>query len=219
MGLSIVNLVLGTDSGIAGRKVLMTGANGAYGSVMKTRLEALGAEVATAKSGVDFTPGHYEPMREKLQWADLLVLAHGSRTLDCWNANYTTFVDLIETFVAIGRDRPSPPEVWAIGCEAEIFARAGKPQVQDYAKSKRAFMARSRGFNRSSKLIYRHIVPSNFTSSGGRGLMSAETAVAVSLFFLRRGFAYVPVTYTTLALWNYLPFRFGPTKDPQQPAE
>jgi hypothetical protein len=36
--------------------------------------------------------------------------------------------------------------------------------------------------------------------------MSADTATAIALFLIRRGFHYVPVTLTSLAIWNY--FRF-----------
>ena len=42
----------------------------------------------------------------------------------------------------------------------------------------------------------------------GTGI-SARTAVRVSLFFITRGFCYVPVTYTSLAFWNYFKFLDG----------
>jgi hypothetical protein len=40
----------------------------------------------------------------------------------------------------------------------------------------------------------------------GPGLMSASFAAKVTLFLLKRGFKYVPVTYTGIAFINY--FRF-----------
>ena len=55
-------------------------------------------------------------------------------------------------------------------------------------------------------MLYRHIVPSSFTSAMGPGPMSADTAARIALFLIRRGFHYVPVTLTSLAFWNY--FRF-----------
>ena len=73
---------------------------------------------------------------------------------------------------------------------------------------KARFAAKALDYYRSPDLIYRHIVPSAFTSQMGPGLMSAETMVSYALFFIRRGFRYVPVTYTTLAFWNYFRFRF-----------
>jgi hypothetical protein len=39
-------------------------------------------------------------------------------------------------------------------------------------------------------------------------MMSADTAAAIALFFIRRGFRYVPVTFTGLAFWNYFRFVF-----------
>jgi hypothetical protein len=81
-------------------------------------------------------------------------------------------------------------------------------ELKAYSASKRAFALRARDYYRSDALIYRHIVPSSFTSSMGKGAMSAATAVNIALFFIRRGFRYVPVTLTGLAVLNYFRFRF-----------
>ena len=82
----------------------------------------------------------------------------------------------------------------------------GQAELVDYAASKRAFARRALGYHRSGDVLYRHIVPSAFTSAMGPGPMSADTATRIALFFIRRGFSYVPVTLTTMAFWNY--FRF-----------
>lgn len=206
--LSLFDLVMGTACQIEGRRFLVTGASGAFGSALVEKLEKLGASVETAKFGVDYAAGETERMRDKLARADVLVLAHGLKTGDCWNANYVTFVDLIEMFTAMGKGRLVPPEVWGLGSEIELHGDFGLRGLKDYATSKRAFAARALGYSRSKQLIYRHIVPSAFTSRMGPGLISARTAVAISLFFIRRGFTYVPVTYTGLALLNYFRFRF-----------
>ena len=104
------------------------------------------------------------------------------------------------------RQRLTPPEVWALGSEAEFHGDMGLPELKDYAGSKRAFAQQALGYYRSADVLYRHIVPSSFTSAMGPGPMSADMAVGIALFFIRRGFHYVPVTLTTLAFWNY--FRF-----------
>jgi hypothetical protein len=148
----------------------------------------------------------YDRIIPMLQRADVLVLAHGAKTEDCWNANYHTFVDLIDRFVEIGKSRLTAPEVWALGSEVELHGDLGIRAWRDYAASKRAFAARARGYFASADLVYRHIVPSAFTSAMGRGLMSARVATGIAMFFIRRNFSYVPVTLTTLAFWNY--FRF-----------
>jgi monoglucosyldiacylglycerol epimerase len=207
--LNVFDMVLGTSCQIRGRKIAITGASGAFGSALVRKLNRMGAEIRTLKHGVDFAPGEPERARAVLEWAEVLVLAHGARHVDCYNANHRTFVELIDLFTEIGRGRLVPPEVWALGSEAELHGDLGKENLRDYVGSKRAFAAEARRYYRSRDLIYRHIVPASFRSGLGPGPMSARVAVAISLFFIRRGFRYVPVTYTTLAHWNYFRFRFG----------
>lgn len=215
------DLLFGTTCQIEGRRFLITGASGAFGAAMAAKLSRLGAIVETAKSGVDFTAGNYAAMREKLERADVLVLSHGAKTDDCWNANNITFRELTELFTEMGKDRLTPPEVWALGSEVEFHGDMGLDELKAYSASKRAFAIRARDYYRSDALIYRHIVPSSFTSAMGKGAMSAETAVNIALFFIRRGFRYVPVTLTGLAVLNYFRFRFFQKEQPDlsQPAE
>jgi sterol desaturase/sphingolipid hydroxylase (fatty acid hydroxylase superfamily) len=205
---NLFDLVFGTTCQFEGRRFVVTGAGGAFGAALVRRLQKLGAEVRTLKHGVDFAPGEAERSREALEWADVLVLSHGAKTADCYNANCRTFVELTELFARVGKERLTPPEVWALGSEAEFHGDLGMDSLRDYAASKRAFATHARGYYSSPDLIYRHIVPSAFTSAMGKGLISAETAVSVALFFIRRGFRYIPVTYTTLAFWNYFRFLF-----------
>jgi len=218
---NLFDMIAGTTCQIEGRHFLITGASGAFGSAMAAKLTGLGAIVDTAKSGVDFSAGNYGGMREKLERADVLVLAHGAKSEDCWNANNVTFRELVELFAELGKTRLTPPEVWALGSEVEFHGDMGMDELRDYSASKRAYALRALDFYKSDALIYRHIVPSSFTSSMGKGAMSAETAVNIALFFIRRGFRYVPVTFTGLALLNYFRFRFFQKGRPDvsQPAE
>lgn len=208
---NLFDLIFGTAVSFRHRRFLVTGASGAYGSAMVKRLKRLGAEVRSLKHDVDFTADSVEAARRDLEWAEVLVLAHGAKSEDCDNANHRTFVALIDAFAEIGVDRLTPPEVWAVGSEAELHGDLGMEAMRAYAASKRKFAERAAAYYRSPDLIYRHIVPAGFRSAMGGGLMSAETAVAMSLFFIRRGFRYVPVTFTTLAYWNYFRFRFALT--------
>ena len=218
---NVFDLLFGTSCQIRGRRFLVTGAGGAFGSAMVAALRARGGEVETAKSGRDFSAGDYGAMAEKLVWANVLVLAHGAKSEDCWNANMVTFRDLIDLFTQTGQQRLTPPEVWAVGSEVEFHGDMGMDELRDYSASKRAFARQALDYYRSDALIYRHIVPSSFTSAMGKGAMSAETAVRIALFFIRRGFRYVPVTLTGLAALNYFRFRFfqGSQPDVSQPAE
>lgn len=205
---NMFDLVAGTGCQIKGRRFLVTGASGAYGSAMVAKLEKLGGIVESAKFGIDFASGNYAAMHEKLGRSDVLVLAHGAKSNDSWNANHRTFCDLIELFTHLGETRLAPPEVWALGSEVEFHGDMGLDELKDYAASKRAFAQRALDYYRSDALIYRHIVPSSFTSAMGKGAMSAATAVNISLFLIRRGFRYVPVTFTGLALLNFFRFRY-----------
>lgn len=218
---NIFDLIFGTTCQIKGRRFLVTGSSGAFGSAMVDKLTALGGIVETAKSGIDFAPGDYDRMREKLERADVLILSHGAKTEDCWNANNITFRELTELFTDIGKTRLAPPEVWALGSEVEFHGDMGMDELKAYSASKRAFALRARDYYRSDALIYRHIVPSSFTSTMGKGAMTAATAVNIALFFIRRGFRYVPVTLTGLAVLNYFRFRFFQKEQPDisQPAE
>jgi len=215
--LNVFDLLFGRSCTIRHRRFLITGASGAFGSAMKARIEAKGGLVETAKHGVDFAAGAVERMRAKLERADVLILAHGAKGQEAWDANYTTFTELADLFITIGKDRLVPPEIWAVGSEAEFHGDMGHADLVDYAASKRAFAQRAVGYYRSPDVLYRHIVPSAFTSAMGPGAMSADTAARIALFFIRRGFSYVPVTLTTLAFWNYFRFiRLSPDLQPVQ---
>ena len=216
--LNVFDLLFGRSCTIRHRRFLITGASGAFGSAMKARIERLGGIVETARHGVDFAAGDTERMCARLERADVLILAHGAKGAQAWDANYTTFVELADLFTALGKDRLVPPEIWAVGSEAEFHGDMGQADLVDYAASKRAFARRALSYYRSPDVLYRHIVPSAFTSAMGAGAMSANTAAGMALFFIRRGFSYVPVTLTTLALWNYFRFiRQTPDLRPAQP--
>ena len=212
---NVFDLAFGTACQIKGRTFLVTGASGAFGSAMVSKLTALGAIVETAKSGTDFSPGNYAAMHDKLARAEVLVLAHGARFDDTWNANVVTFTDLIDLFTDLGKSRLAPPEVWALGSEVEFHGDMGIEDLKAYSASKRAFAARARAYYRSDALLYRHIVPSSFTSPMGKGAISAGTAVSIALFFIRRGFKYVPATVTGLALLNFFRFRYFQKHEPE----
>jgi hypothetical protein len=210
---NIFDLLFGTNCQIRGRHFLVTGASGAYGSVMVDELRKRGGVVETASSGVEFSAADVSGLTGKLKRADVVVLAHGAKGAAAWDANYVTCVKIIDLFRELGRERLVPPEVWGMGSEIEIHPHFGAKDIVEYSNSKRAFARNARFYYSSPDVIYRHIVASAFTSQMGRGLISAKTAVKMSLFFITRGFTYVPVTYTTLAFWNYFKFLSLPKLD------
>jgi hypothetical protein len=200
--------LFGTGCQIAGRSVVLTGSSGAFGAPMKKILESEGAEVTGLKYGVDYTYDDYARAEPLLSAADILVLAHGSRVQDAMAANCDSFLALIERFRRLTRGRQRPPEVWALGSEIECHPAWGNPELQIYLQSKRAFARHARRYFHQTDLLYRHIVPSAFSSQMGPGLMSGELAAAWAWFLIKRGYRYVPVSYTGIALLNYLKFAF-----------
>ncbi len=206
--MNIFDLIFATNCQIKGRKFLITGANGAYGKAMAKKITAMGGSVKTATHGADYSIDDYSKLDKKLTQTDVLILAHGTKNIDCMNANYKSFTTIIDKFIDIGKTRLVPPEVWAVGSEIEIHGSFGFESLKNYSESKQAYAKAAKKYFMSNDVMYKHIVPSAFTSVMGKGLMTAGFAVNYSLFFIRRGFNYIPVTYTGLAYLNYFKFRF-----------
>jgi hypothetical protein len=170
-------------------------------------LEAEGAASVTRLSfGRDWSYDDYTKLDAVLKDCDVLVLAHGSKLAHAMEANCTSFVEMIERFKSATSTRRLPPEVWAVGSEIEAHPAFGNADLQVYLESKRAYAAHAWRYYRDPSILYRHIVPSAFTSQMGPGLISGRVAAAIAMFFIRRGFRYVPVTYTGIALLNYFKF-------------
>jgi hypothetical protein len=203
---TLFDRLAGTACQLRGRRFALTGASGTFGSALKDLLERAGAEVLPLKFGVDYTYDDDSGVDAVLATSDVLVLAHGSRSADAMRANCESFLALIDRFEALAHGRQVAPEIWAVGSEIELHPAFGIPELQAYAASKRAFARAAARFFYDREVLYRHIVPSAFRSRMGPGLMSGRTAAWVALWLIRRGFRYVPVTYTGIALLNFVPF-------------
>jgi hypothetical protein len=178
-------------------------------------LEAEGAaKVTPLKFGADWTYEDYSKLDAVLKETDVLVLAHGAKRERTMEANCDSFVEMIERFRRATAGRRFPVEVWAVGSEIEAHPHFGIEELKVYSRSKRAYAAHARRYYRERGFLYRHIVPSAFTSPMGPGLISGKTAARIAMFFIRRGARYVPVTYTGIAFVNYFKFLFGAGKAP-----
>jgi monoglucosyldiacylglycerol epimerase len=164
--------------------------------------------VTPFKFGVDYDYDHYEKLIPALAKADILFLCHGSKHDNAQQANCDSFVALIELFKQQHGRGLIPKEVWAVGSEIECHPCFGIKKLYPYANSKRHFAKHARAYFHSDDIQYRHIVHSAFNSPMGPGLMSARFAAKVTLFLLKRGFKYVPVTYTGFAFMNYFRYAF-----------
>jgi sterol desaturase/sphingolipid hydroxylase (fatty acid hydroxylase superfamily) len=205
---SFFDRIFGTGVSLKDRRVALTGATGAFGSALKTILEKQGAGVRALKFGVDYDYEDYSRLDGVLRETDILVLAHGSKKDFAMQANCDSFVALIERFLALSEKRRFPVEVWALGSEIELHPAWGNADLQVYLESKRAFAKYAHAYYWDDRFIYRHICPAGFNSRMGWAPLSAKAAVAMAMFFIRRGFQYVPVTYTGIALINYFKFLF-----------
>ncbi|MGD0677373.1 MAG: hypothetical protein ABSC94_18290 [Polyangiaceae bacterium] len=199
---------------IEGRRFAITGASGAFGRPLARLIEEAGGRVTPIKYGRDYDYGDYERLDALISDADVLVLCHGSKVQNAMQANCDSFVAIIERFRRVSRDRQLPVEVWALGSEIEAHPAWGNPDLQIYLRSKRAFAKHARRYFHDDEIVYRHIVPSAYTSPMGKGLISGATAAAIAMFFIRRGFRYVPVTYTGLAILNSLRFLWPSGRSP-----
>jgi hypothetical protein len=203
----IFDWFVGTGVQLEGKRVVMTGARGAFGSPLKSLLhESNVAHIECLQFGRDYTYEDYERTACALKNADILVLCHGSKQSPM-QANCESFQSLMEIFCEAHKDDFEPPEIWAVGSESECHP-AFESVAKRYKESKEAFARIAARYYRDERVIYRHIVPAAFTSPMGPGLMSGKTAARVAMWWIRRGFCYVPVTYTGIAFINYLKFLF-----------
>ncbi|WP_437649036.1 hypothetical protein [Sorangium sp. So ce362] len=143
---TVFDRLAGTGCALAGRRVAMTGATGALGAPLKEMLEREGAQVTGLRSNVVYTYDDYGRLDAALQGADILVLAHGSKTDHAMDANCASFVAIIERFRALHRGDKLPVEVWAVGSEIECHPAWGDPDLRIYLESKRTFARRARHY-------------------------------------------------------------------------
>ncbi len=206
---TVFDAVFGTGCAVKNRIVVITGASGAFGAPFaQLMLDAGATDVIPLKFGVNYVYEDYSACDGALQQADILILAHGAKGELAMQANCDSFVALIERFRKLTDKRKVPPEVWAVGSEIEAHPAWGNAELQVYLESKRAFARHARRYFWDPHFLYRHIVPSAFRSQMGPGLISGSLAARWAWFFIKRGFRYVPVSYTGIALINYFKFLF-----------
>ncbi|KAI9373564.1 hypothetical protein BJX61DRAFT_552164 [Aspergillus egyptiacus] len=231
----IFDWVAGTAYSLRHKSVAITGGSGALGSAIISHLQSEGVRnIHPLKFGTDWTyetldrssssSSSSRHIRSVLAETDILILAHGTKGKDAMEANCNSSIRLIQLYLdqrrraGYGLDRRRcggssrrksmsrvMPEVWYVGSEIELHPAFG-PAQQRYADSKRAFLPFARALYGHPRVMYRHIVPAAFQSPMGRAVVSPEWAAGVMMWWIRRGACYVPVTYTGIALLNFLKF-------------
>lgn len=203
--------LFGTGYTLRSRRVTITGASGAFGQAIKKELQAESvACIQELKFGVNWTYNNYDKAIPTLANTDVLILAHGSKGQDALKANCESAVRLVSLFKQYRESKPSQkillPEVWYIGSEIELHPSWGNRSLQLYSHSKRSFLPYARRLYDDNSVLYRHIVPAAFHSAMGPAMISARWAARTTMWWVRRGARYVPVTYTGIAYLNYFKF-------------
>ncbi|PBP27570.1 integral membrane protein [Diplocarpon rosae] len=207
----VFDWLLGTSSSIRSRRITMTGASGAFGAALKHELLSESPScIQELKYGTDWTYNSYSDTISVLQNTDILIISHGSKA-EPMAANCASAVALIELFKQHHTPRPGYalllPEVWYVGSEAEVHpSPPGDKVMQAYTASKRAFARHARKYYDDDALLYRHIVPAAFRSRMGWAIVGPRWAAKVTMWWIRRGARYVPVTYTGFAYLGYAKF-------------
>jgi len=199
----IFDFLFGYSCSLKGKCYLVTGASGKFGSQLCVRLEKYGAKVIKIKYGKDFDHDRYDGFKDKIKLADGLILCHGSKG-DCQWSHVDSYIEMIESFLE--NTKADLPEIWALGSEMEFhpaFFKADKP----YEKAKRDFALYAKKLYHREDILYRHIVPAAFQSSYNPAPISARPFSWLALFFVQRGFRYIPLTYTGMAYLNYFKFK------------
>lgn len=206
-----VDWVFGTAASLEGRRVAMTGSGGALGQALLAELSLQGVKhIKPLRFGLDWTYGNYSNLISVLANTDILILAHGTKSNDhAFQANCYSAVDIIELFKR-SRRQSMPgllPEVWYVGSEAELHG-SWSSGMDRYTASKRAFVPFARAYYNEKSMVYRHIVPAAFKSNMGNSLVTANWTAKTTLWWIRRGARYAPVTYTGFAYANFFRFMF-----------
>lgn len=205
-----VDWVFGTASTLHGRNIFITGSSGALGQALWEELnKEKGTSVQTSHFSQDWTYENYSCLEKALRTTDILILAHGSKTTNAFKANCESATVIIETFMRVREPSSSllRPEIWYIGSEAELHG-AWTADMEEYTSSKRAFASYARAYYDDETFLYRHIVPAAFSSRMGWAIIGPKWVARVTLWWVRRGARYVPITYTGMAVLNYFRFFF-----------
>jgi hypothetical protein len=207
----LVDWLFGTVGTLRGRRVAMTGSQGALGQALVRQLSLQSVKsIRPLRYDIEWSLGDYPRLKSILIDIDILILACGSKNnsganeSNCVSAR--TMKELLDS-CQLNAELQSLPEVWYVGSEAEIHGSWSQAS-QSYTESKRSFVPFARYYYDRETFLYRHIVPSAFASSMGPGLVSTRWCSGVALWWIRRGARYVLVTYTGLAYVNFFRFFF-----------
>lgn len=192
--------IAGSGTSFQGRRVAMTGAESPFGAALARELECReGLIVLRLAHGPDRGSTASPDFAERLRDVDILVLAHGCQDSQDSADHGASYVAAIECFARIGRGRKLPIEVWAAGAQDGGRARADDAH---------GFARHARRYYFDDRVIYRHLARAPIGSASRSGLLPRRAA-RLALFFVRRGFNFVPVSRSGLVVLDYFLFRYA----------
>ena len=196
--------IFGTGYSLKSRRITITSRSGAFCSVMKRQLQNEGVKcIQELKFGVNWKHDDYGSMIPILADTDVLILTHGSKGDDALKSHCELTLQMIELFKKHHKPKPDQkmllPEVWYLESEIGMHPSLGQEA---------SFLPYARTLYDDPTILYRHIVPSVCQSPMGSAIVSAEWTARITMWWIRRGARYVPVTYTGLAYLNYFKFMY-----------
>jgi len=190
----------GTGVSLAGRRVAITGGGAGFGAALCERLRERGvASITVLEPERDFDVADASRLAPVLRDVDILVLAHGFGRGAAPHGGCGSYVAAIEAFARVAAKRRTPIEVWGLGSEWEWWGGSNRADP-GAARAGRAFARHARRYYVDDRVIYRHLVAGKLCSGAGKGRLTARRAAAMACFFIERGYNFVPVTLTGVAL-------------------
>jgi hypothetical protein len=186
--------VMGTGASLAGLRIAIAGAETPFGAALGAELARAGAGAIAAVDALD------ERACALLARSDVLVLLHGAANPKLGSK---AALAAVERMAMLARERLVPVEIWASGSGLETRARAGDPEML----AAREFAAHAAVLCGDRRFIYRHLVLPASLGARAADAEAAGLAARRALFFVRRGFRYVPACGLGSAVSNYLRFR------------
>ena len=200
--------LMGTACQVKGRRVALTGASGSFGSAIKDLLERAGASVVPLRFGVDWNYEDYSGTDAVLQSADILVLAHGAKGEQAMQANCDSFLALIDRFKGLTRNRPGSSGGLGrrIGNRVpSLLRRCRFTVIRPLEASLCSGSGQANARPRASLPPCRALGVS-LAHGTGPDHRTQRRRRMLPFWLIRRGFRYVPVTYTGIAFLNFIPF-------------
>ena len=203
--IKLLDQVVGTGTSLRGRTVALVGGTSPFGAAVRALLERAGvAKVVELESTANETAR--AQLAEQLVDIDILVLADPEPFDACAER-----VAWIERFKEAAAGRKLPPEVWALARERDATSPLSPDSTEEAA-----FARHARHYYSSGRVIYRHIV---VPEKAAPGAPDPTTSARRALFWIRRGFHYVPTRRSVRALLDFLRFRFAVRGLPPEPAQ